>query len=166
MFNVKIGKGTGDLVGASEKGVAKMEKITKEQVEELGIEVAVLRAGENFRKTLPMVEMGESVWNDTTVDLVKSAFGVFVFCGGDVFNAKNLYEYCFQDNKRVEFTAQAFSELAKKRAEATTESEIAACNKNGELLESYIFYYENIFSKTNVKIQAAIKILLANVLKQ
>jgi len=88
----------------------------------------------------------DSFWIDTATELCKNALGVLSFLPEN-YSLVSLYDYCFRDEKRKEFTRTAREKII-----LMSKDDINKSEKMERLLESYAGYYDNIFSNFDTKV--------------
>lgn len=106
----------------------------------------------------------ETYWIDTATILSKNVFGVLQYIPGK-YNLTSLYEYCFDEEKRVEYDGYAKEEIIRREAAATTAEEKQLIMREKRILQTYLAFYENNFSKLEPKLQTGVTSSLTQILE-
>lgn len=107
---------------------------------------------------------GETFWIDSATILSKNVFGVLQYVPGK-YNLTALYEYCFDANKRVEYNGCANAEIIRRESKATTDEEKYLIAREKRILQTYLDFYDNNFSKLEMKIQTGVTSSLTQILE-
>lgn len=106
----------------------------------------------------------ETYWIDTATILAKNVFGILSYTP-EKYNLTSLYEYCFDEEKRAEYEENARAAMIVKECAATTDEERAQVERERRILETYLGFWPNNFSKLEPKLQTGVTSSLTQILE-
>lgn len=130
------------VIGINGKGVNLLKGLNPETASSFLKSVFFLSGGSSG---------GETFWIDTATDLTKNALGVLKYLP-EHYSLYGLYDYLFDEEKRDEFTAVARQNV------------LDLDQREERIFDTYIKYYENVFSRFDEKVKQGVLASVAQVL--
>ena len=132
-----------EAVGVGQKGINLLKGLTPEMTSSF-LKSAFYLSGSG---------KGDAFWIDTATELCKNCLGVLSFCGNGYYSLDKLYRYIFFENDRSIIQKQIETILF----DLTDE-------RKAQILQSYLSYYDNIFSKFDEKVKQGVLATVSQVL--